>query len=498
MTKSATLELPTTAARSEGHDVRPATVGAGDDFAAVLGRFACGLTVADLPPAALLAAKMNVFDTLACAAAGSSAPAVAETRELALEWGGAPQATILGFGDKVPAHHAAWVNGTMSHARDYDDTHDAAVLHCGVSVIPAALAAAELRGSRSGPVSGADFLAGVAAGLETICRLGVATRIGIIESGFIYTPLFGHFAATIAAGRVLGLDVPQMVNAIGIAYSQVAGNHQVTRDGALTKRMQPGFAAQAALVSVQLAQRGVRGAQATFDGVDGFIRVYLHGRVDGAALRDGLGTRFEFKQLSYKPYPCCRFDHTAIDAALSLRAAGVDAANVRRIRVGLNNQAYEAVCTPVDVRKAPRTIVHAQFSVPFTVAAALIDGSVKLGHFTDASIRRPDILALAQRVETYVDPDIERDWGRNISPAAMEIELNDGTTRAVRVDLPRGHPERPMSTADFDLKATDCCAASARTLPADAPQRLRALVDGLESVADARALANILASRETT
>jgi 2-methylcitrate dehydratase PrpD len=132
--------------------------------------------------------------------------------------------------------------------------------------------------------------------------------------------------ATVAAGRVLGLDVAQMVNALGIVYSQAAGNHQVTRDGALTKRMQPGFAAQAALVSVQLARRGVRGAQATFEGADGFLRVYLRDRCDRDVLRKGLGEHFEFTQLSYKPYPCCRFNHTGIDAALALRAsAGVSA-----------------------------------------------------------------------------------------------------------------------------------------------------------------------------
>ena len=242
----------------------------------------------------------------------------------------------------------------------------------------------------------------VAAGLETICRLGVATRIGIIESGWMYTPLFGHFAATVAAGRVLGLDVTQMVNALGIVYSQVAGNHQVTRDGALTKRMQPGFAAQAALVSVQLAQRGVRGAQATFEGVDGFLRVYLRDRCDRDVLRKGLGEHYEFTELSYKPYPCCRFNHTAIDAALALRAsAGVSAERVRRIRVGVNRQAYEAVATPVDVRKAPRTIVHAQFSLPFTVAAALVDGRVELGSLhrsVDPPRRHPRARAAGGRV----------------------------------------------------------------------------------------------------
>ena len=465
------------------------TATTGEDFAFVLARFACGITLAKLPGDVIDAAKANIFDTLACAAAGSSAPAVAETRGLATEWGGAPQATILAFGDKVPAHHAAWVNATMAHARDYDDTHDAAVLHAGVSVVPAALAAAELRGG----ASGADFIAGVAAGLETICRLGVATRIGIVESGFIYTPLFGYFAATVAAGRVIVLDTTQMVNAIGIAYSQVSGNHQVTRDGALTKRMQPGFAAKSALMSVQLAQRNVRGAQATFEGVDGFLRVYLRDQCDRDALRDGLGEHYEFTQLSYKPYPCCRFNHTALDAALALRASGaISTQQVLRVRVGVTRQAYEAVCTPVAVRKAPETIVHAQFSIPFTVATALIDGNVSLSHFSESSIHRKDILALAQRVEAYVDEDIEREWSRSISPANVQIDMQDGTTHHLRIDLPLGHPSRPMSVADFDIKAADCFRISAHPLRENAHRQLRDLVDGLESLGDVRGLARAL------
>ncbi len=472
------------------HSVRADGAIAGhDDFAAVIARFARALSLDRLPADAIAAAKANVLDTLVCAAAGSSAAGVAEAHELAVEWGGAPQATILVLGGKIPAHHAAWVNSIMAHARDYDDTHDAAVLHAGVSVVPAALAAAELQAG----ASGADFISAVAAGLETICRLGIATRIGIIESGFIYSSLFGYFGATVAAGRMLGLDDAQMINALGIVYSQVAGNHQVTRDGALTKRMQPGFAAKAALVSVQLARKNVRGAQATFEGIDGFVRVYLHDRFDRAALREGLGERYEFTELSYKPYPCCRFNHCAIDAALSLRASGRFAAeDVRTIRVGVNRQAYEAVCTPIDVRKAPGTVVQAQFSIPFTVAVALTDGCIALRHFTEDAIRRPDILALAQRVEATVDEDIEREWSRNISPADVRIEMNDGSVKRLRVDLPPGHPRRPMSAAALDAKATDCVRAAARRLPDDTVPRLRALIAGLETLPEVRALAGAL------
>jgi 2-methylcitrate dehydratase PrpD len=276
-----------------------------DEFAAIYAAFSSSLRVSDLPAHVTDAARANLLDTLACAVAGCNAPGVADVSALAQSWGGAPQAAIWCSDARVPAHHAAWVNGMMAHARDYDDTHDAAILHAGVSVVPAALAAAELRPE----ATGADLLAGVVAGLELVCRLGMATTIGIIESGFIYTSLFGYFGATAAAARVMGLDARQTVNALGIAYSQAAGTHQVTRDAALTKRMQPGFAAKAALMSVQLAQREIRGAQNVFDGVDGLFRTYLRGGYDPKALRAGLGTRFEMTALSYKPYPCCRFNH---------------------------------------------------------------------------------------------------------------------------------------------------------------------------------------------
>lgn len=460
-----------------------------DDFGLILARFARGLSPAKLPPAALAAARTNVFDTLACAVAGSGAPAVAEARSLAGEWGGAPQATLLGFGERVPAHHAAWVNGTMAHARDYDGIHDAAVLHAGVAVVPAALAAAELAGG----ASGADFLSGVAAGLETVCRLGLSTRISIIDSGFIYSPLFGYFGATVAAARVLGLSEAQTVDALGIAYSQAAGNHQVTRDAALTKRMQPGFAAMGALLAVQLARRGVGGSPAVFDGADGFLRVYLHGQCDAHALREGLGRRFQFTQLSYKPYPCCRFNHTAIQAALALReSADRKVKAMRRIRVGLNRQAYEAVCTPIDMRKAPRTTVQAQFSLPYTVAAALADGCVRLAHFTDAALERTDLLLLASKLEPYVDDSIERDFARNMSPAAVELEMEDGTRHGLRIDAPLGHPNRPMLLRDFDAKALDCFEAAARPLREGAHRRLRLLVDQLEKLEDVRSVLEVL------
>lgn len=465
-----------------------AAASATEDFAVRFAEFSSDLRVEDLPASVVGAAKTNLFDTLACATAGISAAGVGDLARLVVDWGGRPEAAIWCTGHRVPAHHAAWVNGMMSHARDYDDTHDAAVLHAGVSVIPAAVAAAEINPE----ATGADLLAGVAAGLELICRLGVATTVGIIESGFIYTSLFGHFAATAAAARVMRLSAAETVNALGVAYSQAAGTHQVTRDAALTKRIQPGFAAKTALISVAMTRAGIRGAQRTFEGADGLFRTYLGGRYDPNVLRDGLGRRFEFPNLSYKPYPCCRFNHTAIDAALEIRRrVDGDPSRIRSIRAGVNWQSHEAVCTPPEMRRAPKTIVQAQFSLPYTVATALVKGTVGLAAFTDEGLRDPAVLAVAGTVRTEVDADIERDWGRSVSPTRLVVETDAGLIEA-RVDRPRGNVEVPMSVEDFERKMADCLAISGIDWPRGTSGRLRAAIDGLERAPDARDLVRCL------
>jgi 2-methylcitrate dehydratase PrpD len=456
-----------------------------EEFAAEFAEFAAGLRGQDLPAHVVEAARANLLDTLACAAAGRTAPGVAEVAALATEWGRAGQALIWGARTRVPAHHAAWVNGMMAHARDYDDTHDAAILHAGVSVVPAALAAAELNPA----ATGADLVAGVAVGLELICRLGLATTIGIIEAGFIYSSLFGYFGATAAAARVAGLDAAGMQNALGIAFSQAAGTHQVTRDAAVTKRMQPGLAAKAGVLAVQLTQRGIRGAQNVFDGVDGLFRIYLRGSYDPARLRAGLGRRWEFLDLSYKPYPCCRFNHTAIDAALAVaRQPGFDPAAVTRITAGVNAQSYQAVCTPPEMRRQPKTVVQAQFSIPFTVAAALIDGEVGLRHFTEEGLRRADILALAGKVECGVDEAIERDWSRNVSPTALVVQAGNVAFQQ-RVDIPSGHPQSPMSAEARRAKLLDCLRTGGPGWPEGAADRLSEGVAGVAELKEARTLA---------
>ena len=450
------------------------------DLAFDVARFAAGLKFEDLSEPVVAAVKRNIGDTLSCALAGSSAPGVSEVEELVVGWGGAPQADVFVLGHKVPAHNAAWLNSGMAHARDYDDTHDSAILHAGVSSVPAAIAACQLQAD----VTGAELIASVAAGLEIICRLGVAVQVDIVESGFIYSSLLGYFAATVAAGRALRLNAEEMLNALGIVYSSAAGNHQVTRDASLMKRLQPGLAAQAAVVAAQLARTGVRGAQEVFEGADGFFRVYFGGRVSPDAVREQLGERYELLNLSYKPYPCCRDTHSSIDAALAAqRARYLPADEVKSIRVGVTGPGYQMVCVPEEVRRAPRTVVEAQFSIPFAVATAWIDGPPVIAHFTEEGVKRPDILALAERVTPYVDEDIDRDWSRFVTPATMQVTYKDGTDAQLRVDYAKGHPHSLMSNDEIARKYTDCAAYAARKMPSDTAERLMVEVDRLDQAA---------------
>ena len=459
------------------------------DLAIDLAGFAASLDCAQLGAEVIDAVKMNIGDTLSCALAGSSAQGIAEVSALVKEWGGAAQADVFVLGGRVPAHHAAWVNSAMCHARDYDDTHDGAILHAGVSSVPAAIAAAQLAREGVGRRPDCGGRGGTRSDVSPRhSHHGRYHRNGVhlLIAAWL---LRGHGSRRTSART----DADEMASAFGIVYSSVAGNHQVTRDASLMKRLQPGLAAQAAVVAVQLARRGIRGPQGVFEGLDGFFRVYLQGRVSGDDVRADLGSRFELMNLSYKPYPCCRDTHAAVDAVLELRAGRDEPQDdIESIRVGLTAPGYQMVCVPEHVRVAPRTVVEAQFSIPYTVATAWIDGKLEIGHFTDAGLRRPDVLELASRVTSFVDEELDRDWRRFVTPAKVTIRFRDGQTLETRVDYSKGHPRNPMTPREFAAKTADCAAFAARPLAADAADRLTSTVAQLESVHDVATLVQIL------
>ncbi|MFH1484431.1 MAG: MmgE/PrpD family protein [Chloroflexota bacterium] len=439
----------------------------------------------DIPAEALKGTKADVLDTLGTALAGSAAAGGREIVSLVKEWDGRKESTIVGDGSKVLAIGAALANGSMAHALDYDDTHEKAHLHAGVSTIPAALAVAE----RVGGVNGKEFLTAVTLGLDMTCRMGLANPKGPGKwVGWMLTPLYGFFGATVAAGKLVGLTEEEMVNALGIAYSQASGNEQCVLDGALTKRMQLGFAAKGGILAALMAQKGITGAKESLQGRMGIYHTYHQDEYHPNALTEELGKRFESANLSFKPYPCCRFSHAHIDAALALaKQHEISPDEVESITAFVDRWPH-VLCDPLDIKRNPRTIVDAQFSIPYTVATALVKRGVKIGDFTLTAIKDPVVVGLANKVTPVLDATLS---GQEPAAAALEIKTKRGSFRH-QTGYPYGHPANPMSDEALAQKFRDCAAHAAKALPEANITGLISMIGRLEDLTDMAEVTRLL------
>ncbi|MDQ8728194.1 MmgE/PrpD family protein [Bradyrhizobium sp. LHD-71] len=456
-----------------------------NDAAAVLADFTATFDVTR-DAAFTEATLLDLIDTLACGAAGADAEGVRELLSVTRDWGGKAEAALWFTGLRMPGPAAALYNGMLSHAVEYDDTHDLGVLHAGVTVIPAVIAAAERRER----LSGAELLSAIATGVEVACRLALATRIGPGVSGWLLTPLCGTFGAAAGAARALGLDAERTVHAFGLAYAQVAGNGQATIDGGLSKRMQAGFAARSGLLGAVLASAGLTGARNVFEGTRGYYKVYHRGEYDRSALVDGLGEKLAVGDLSYKPYPCCRWTHAALEAAMDLRKRGVLPEKVARIDVAVNHQAYMSTGQPLADKQRPANVVTSQFSIPYAVSLAFNQGRVGLDDFKPNAIARPHIVALAERVSVGAIDDWSASGSRGISPARVSVMMHDGQHVESEVLVPTGTGRDSGTSGLIRRKLIDCCGHGG--IATAAASSLLAELDALPSTADAVPLFNRL------
>jgi 2-methylcitrate dehydratase PrpD len=456
------------------------------DASIILAKNIVRINYDDIPSQAIEAAKKDILDTLGVAVAGSSVPGGKEIMGFVRAWGRKEESTVIMQSHRAPCCYAALVNGTMAHALDFDDAYESAILHAGVTVIPAAFAVAE----RIGKVTGKDFIAAVTSGIDTVCRLGDASNKNPSELGFMYTSLYGIFGAAAAAGKLLGLDERQMVNAFGIAYSQAAGNFQCIIDGALSKRLQAGFATSAGLISALMAGEGLTGSKDSFEGEKGLYPLYNQGDYNPKHLTAELGKHFAAVDLTFKPYPCCRNCHPFIDATLALAVEhDIVADNVGEISVRCGEVAI-SLCEPIDVKRKPRVLVDAQFSIPWVVATTLVKRKVTLEDFTPEAITNPEVLQVASKVNAEVDPQMET---RGTSPALVEIRMKDtNVTHSRREDIAKGHPQKPMSWGELCDKFNDCARHGAKPMPQDNIEKVISLLTDLEKVEDVSEIIRLL------
>ncbi len=411
----------------------------------VLACFAAELQFEDLSPDVLAKAKTHLLDLVGVALAASNMRFAAAALAAVGDDGGGP-CTVMGFAERLPAGAAALVNGTLAHGLDFDDTHQASVVHVSASAVPAALAAAEAANA-----DGRQFLTALVLGMETTIRAGLAAPGSFHDHGFHPTGLCGTFGAALIAGKLLGLSATQLADALGLSGSLAAGSMEFLTDGTWSKRVHAGWAAHGGLLAARLAQQEFPGPRGVFDGRFGFYRSHLgeSGWSLGPLTAD-LGRRWHMLDIALKPYPCCHYNHAFIDCIAALqREHGLTPDAVERIECFVHPRQIPVVCEPSASKHRPQSDYDAKFSLPYAVAAMLVRGHVDVDDFTPAAITDAALLAVAGRVECVPDSSVE--YPRYF-PGRVRLTLRDGRTLEHHEPINRGSAERPLSGEDVEAK----------------------------------------------
>ncbi|MFC1918191.1 MmgE/PrpD family protein [Chloroflexota bacterium] len=443
------------------------------------------ITFNDLPAEATEITKNDILDTLGVTLAGGTmAPVCEKVVDLVHEVGGKEESTIIGYSGKVPSHMAAFANATLAHALNYDDYHDSLRAHFGCIIFPAAYAIAE----RVGGINGKEFITAYTLGLDLAARMNRALITKENQRdwnlyGWLTTQLVGYFGAAAVAGRILGLDREHLIDALGLAYSQVAGNKQSMVAPGADKGIYSSYAAMSGVFSVLMAQKGIAGPKDCLEGQAGFYNVYFQGAYDRNPLIRDLGKVFE--GVGFHIYPCCTFTHSRIEVVSMMRDEyNFYPEDIETITLHVGSIS-RLLCEPLEIRRNPRIMAEAQYSLPFTVAAAITKGSPRIEHFTAAGIKDPEILSVSNKVNYLLDENCDLQYGTGICPTKVEIRLKSGRVLFGEQSINRyGHPERPISKDDLKEKFRECASYSVKPISGDNIEKIISVVNQLETIED--------------
>jgi len=353
--------------------------------------------------------------------------------------------TAIGHTRTLSATAAALVNGTAAHGEDFDDTFEGGPVHAGAVVVPAVLAACERHG-----LDGAAALRGIAIGVEVLCRLSLVTPKLVHKAGFHPTAVFGAMGAAAGVAAALRLDAKQTVDALGIAGSTASGIIEYLAEGAWTKRMHAGWAAQSGLRAALMARAGFSGPRTVFEGTHGLFHGFAH-KIDGNydALLGDFGTRWVTETLAFKPYPCGTMTHPYIDCARRLAAQGVKDEQIAEIVCDVGEGTVHRLWEPLAAKQTPANGYAGKFSQPYCIAAALVRGNVGLGDFTDDAVKDAVALSVAAKVRYRVDP---QNPYPNEFTGHVRATLVDGRVIEERQPHFRGGAKEPLTRQDIEQK----------------------------------------------
>lgn len=421
-----------------------------------------------LPGAVLWQAKRCVLDLLGAAIAGSSTRMARASMRFAASQFARGNATLIGSRVTLSEVGATWFNGICASALDLDDGHRLAMGHPGAAVIPTALAIAETIGT-----SGAEFLAAVVVGYEVAVRVSVA-RKPHYKADHYSTGIWGAAGSVAAAGKLLGFDDQMYQDGLGIAIAHgpfpPAG--PVVLEGMVKEAI--GWAGLVGCSAALLAREGFAGCEDMLD---------RSGRYDAEQLSRNLGRDYAILNSYFKPYASCRWSHPAVDGVLEIvQDHGLQVGEIEKVHVE-GFQQLTKLCN-----YAPGTTVAAQYSLPFSLALALLHGRIGPAQLTEASLQDAELRGLAQRVRVSVDPDLDRLFPeKTVSRVTVRTSKGAFTTM---VEYPKGNPENPLSDAELVEKFLWLAADTAGE---ERSSELVAAVERLERMDNVKHLTELLA-----
>jgi 2-methylcitrate dehydratase PrpD len=369
------------------------------------------------------------------------------------------------------------MNGALIHGLDYDDTHMESVVHATAVTLPAALVVAAREGA-----SGRDLLTAYIAGMEAAIRIGEAPKVGFHQRGYHATGVVGHFASSLVAGKLLGLDAAQLATAQGIAGSTAMASLEFVEDGAWNKRLHPGWAGVAGIMAAGQAKHGFVAPARPYEGRYGIFKSHLaelDKDADYDAVTDRLGTRWAVVESAIKPYPSCHFTHAIADSALALRERhDIAADNIVRVRALIPEETVPVIAEPVANKKRPVSDYDAKFSTQFIAAACFERGKFGLAELEDEALNDPKILALADKVDFEIDPKSE--FPRYFS-GGMVVTTKDGGEFVHHERINRGAGERALSGEEIVAKFTDNALMAASREKVDAVRELVLRLDEIDA-----------------
>jgi len=461
--------------------VEPATQAeaAGPLISRTLAQFAHDLSFDAIPQEVRERAKHLMLDATGIAYASGSYDFAHKTLTAIAGLGGDGRVPVIGLPQRLSPRDAALVNGVLAHGLDFDDTHTGGIIHSTASVWPTVMSTAFMRGT-----SGADLLVAYIAGVEAATRLGAVGSGHFHQVGFHPTGMIGVFGCTLAAGTLMGLSPQALTMAQGIALSMAAGSLEFLEDGAWTKRMHAGWAAQSGITAAALGREGFVGPTRAYEGRFGVFNSYLQGGLEderwGRATA-GLGSIWETTAIAVKPLPACHFTHACADAAMILaRQHQFKIDDIVRIKALVPGEVVKTVCEPVANKRRPANAYDAQFSIPYLVAASLIRGRFTLAELEPEALNDEAILRVCDLVDYEVDP--RSTFPRHYT-GDVQISLRDGRVLMHREAMNRGCADRPLSNAEIIEKFT----GNARMrLSARQASEVQEAVLGLDRAADVR------------